>query len=133
LQSRLTSSQVLPGTSFTGILDEALHFEGRTVAARGSLITGKVVAVKLAGATPGYVRLTLVSMNLNDKSVPVQTSDAFLKDQANNDVELIAGPTEAKGTGVQPASAQFADSETNPGFRGRRFTVRLTRPILLPN
>jgi len=134
LQSSLTSSQVLPGASFTGVLDEALHFEGRTVAARGSLVTGKVVGVKPAGTTPGYVRLTLVSMNVNDRSVPVQTSDAFLKDQANNYVELTAGPTDVKAAGIQPAAgAQITDSKESHGVRGRRFTVRLIRPILLPN
>ena len=52
----------------------------KTVVPRGTLVTGSVMATKASELhDPGYLRLTLVSMVVNGKTIPLRTSSVFAK------------------------------------------------------
>ena len=63
------------------MLDEALEINGKTVAPTGAPLSGRVVAARESGRlhNAGYLRLTLISITLNGKEAPIQTSSLFVK------------------------------------------------------
>ena len=81
LQSPVSSSVSQSGDSFDAVLDDPLIIDGQTVAPRGAPVTGRVLAAKASGnlKEPGFLRVTLVSLSVNGKSVPIQTSIIFEK------------------------------------------------------
>jgi len=81
LQESLSSATAQEGQSFSAVLDEPMVAEGQTIAPAGTLVTGRVVAARQSGHLHdvGYLRLTLSSVTLNGKAVPLQTSSLFVK------------------------------------------------------
>jgi hypothetical protein len=82
-------------------LDEPIVIEGRTVAARGAAVTGRVLAAKASGRLhdPGYLRIALVSLKVGGKPVSVATSSIFAKGGAhqNRNLAMMGG---GAGTGA---------------------------------
>ncbi|HZU31964.1 MAG TPA: hypothetical protein VFB79_12675 [Candidatus Angelobacter sp.] len=80
LQQALSSVTSHPGQTFSAVLDEPLIVDGQTLAAQGTAVKGKVVAANEAGHLhhAGYLRITLCSITLNGKDVPLQTNSMFV-------------------------------------------------------
>jgi|SRR5438270_4685813 len=80
LQQAISSSTAQPGQNFSAVLDEPLVMEGQTLAPRGAAVTGKIVAARESGHlhNTGYLRITLTSMTLNGKTIPLQTNSLFV-------------------------------------------------------
>jgi hypothetical protein len=99
LQSSISSATASPGESFDAVLDEPLVVKGETVAPRGAPVTGRVVEAKSSGHLhdSGYLRLTLSSITIHGKAVPMQTSSLFAKGANHNkrNLALIGGGTGA--------------------------------------
>src|SRR5215471_19226739 len=95
MQSSVSSASAEPGERFEAVLDEPLVIEGRTVAPAGTAVSGRVIAAKKSGRlhNPGYLRLTLVSMNVGGKNIPLQTSTVFAKggSHKNRNLAMIGG------------------------------------------
>lgn len=129
ISSALRIDQVQPGDSVLAVLDRPLFFEGRTVAARGSAVLCRVLSTSLPSPphSPGYLRLTIVSVAIGDKATSVHTSGAALRARTGTRDELEAG--NSKGREIANSVSDVPDN----GFLGRRFTVRLTQDIILPN
>ena len=54
--------------------------EGQTEIQRGSAVTGRVLAAKDSGRhSRGYLRLALVSLNVEGKPMAIQTASLFIK------------------------------------------------------
>lgn len=81
LQQSITSRTAQAGENFSAVLDEPLEIDGKTIAPSGTTLNGRVVAARESGRlhNAGYLRLTLVSITLNGKDVPVQTSSLFVQ------------------------------------------------------
>lgn len=81
LQSAISSGSSRSGEHFEAVVDDAVVIDGRTVLARGTKIEGRVLAAKASGRPkdPGYLRLTLSNLLLNDVAVPVRTNSIFVK------------------------------------------------------
>lgn len=81
LQQPISSSTAEQGQSFSAVLDEALVANGRVVAPEGTAVSGHVVAARKSGRLhdTGYVRLTLSSLTINGKEIPIQTSSVFVE------------------------------------------------------
>jgi hypothetical protein len=81
LQEPISSTTAKEGQSFSAVLDEPVMAEGQVIAPQGTLVTGRVVAARQSGRMhdAGYLRLTLSSITINGKAVPVQTSSLFVK------------------------------------------------------
>jgi hypothetical protein len=80
LQQSISSATAQSGQNFSAELDEPLVVEGQTLAPKGAPVTGKVVAARESGHmhNAGYLRITLSSITLNGKTVPLQTNSVFV-------------------------------------------------------
>jgi len=140
LQLAFSSADSRAGASFQAVLDEPLVVAGKTVVPRGTPVTGSVVAAKASGGehNPGYLRVTLVSIAMDGKSVALQTSSIFAKGGVYERRKLPAiKRSEADSKGVAAAVASLNGSEFSPGqadarfSTGRRLTFRLSQPLHL--
>ena len=153
LQNAISSASNRTGDEFTAVLDEPLMADGKTVAPRGAAVKGRVLAARSSGRlnNSGYLRLSLVSVELNGKAVPVHTSSVFASGGAHKkrNVALIGGGAGtgavigaiagggkgaliggAVGAGAGTAGA-YATGKKDVSFGSeRRLTFRLTQPLV---
>ncbi len=152
LQQSLSSASARSGDPFDAVLDDPIVVDGQTVAPRGAAVTGRVVAARGSGHlhNSGYLRLTLASITIAGKPVPVETSSMFIMGGAhkNRNLALIGGGTGAGaligalaggGKGALIGSAigaaggtgvAYATGEKDVGFAAeRRLGFRLTQSV----
>jgi hypothetical protein len=142
LQSALSSAKSRMGDSFPAVIDDPVIVAGRTIALRGATVTGSIVAAKASGDLhdPGYLRVTLTSIVVNGKTVPLRTSSIFAK---GGSYGKRVGPTTrisaADGHGVPAGSALQPAKGDEPSFTlghgdvrfstGHRLTFRVAQPL----
>jgi hypothetical protein len=141
LQRPLSSADFQAGDSFQAVLDEPLIVAGATLAPRGSPVTGSVVAAKPSSGPHdlGYLRLTLESIALNGKSIPLQTSSIFAKGASykkRKSPTMQAGGTDAlvetNGNSKNETGASSYPRHGDVKFStGHRLTFRLAQPLHL--
>jgi hypothetical protein len=80
LQQPISSVTAQSGQNFSAVLDEPLAVDGQTLAPTGAVVTGMVVAARESGHFngAGYLRITLTSILLNGKNVPMQTNSMYV-------------------------------------------------------
>jgi hypothetical protein len=95
LQSAVSSATSRPGDQFDAVLAAPLKVDDKTVAPAGTAVTGRVVNAEKSGRLehPGVISVSLVSMSLNGRSVPLSTSTVSAKGQSHKgrNVKWIAG------------------------------------------
>jgi hypothetical protein len=154
LQAALSSASSEPGQEFDAVLQEPLVINGQTVVAKGTPVIGRVVAARHSGRlhNSGYIRIALVSVEINGKQVPVQTSSLFAAggSHKNRNLAWIGGSTAGgaiigalagggKGAAIGSlvgagggTTAAYATGEKNVGFAAERtLSFRLTQPLSL--
>lgn len=152
LQQSISSATAQSGQNFSAELDEPLVVEGQTLAPKGAPVTGKVVAARESGHmhNAGYLRITLSSITLNGKTVPLQTNSVFVSGGSYKKRNLAfigggagggallgalmgGGKGAAIGTTVGAAggtTAAYATGKKEVGFIAeRRLGFRLTQPL----
>ena len=144
LRLALSSADSRPGDSFQAILDEPIVVAGQTVLPRGALVSGTVVAAKAGGhePDPGYLRVTLSSIAVNGKPIPLQTSSIFAKGRAYGgrrgpQLKRSAGDAQVAAAQSAMGSGNGSEPRFNPGqsdvrfSTDRRLTFRLAQPLHL--
>ena len=81
LQSTISSQTSHTGDSFSATIDQPIEIDGQSIVPSGTSASGRVLEAKAAqGAQePGYLRIILVSLDLNGHSIPIETSSIFAK------------------------------------------------------
>lgn len=154
LQQAISSSTAEPGQNFSAVLDEPLMVSGRLIASEGALVTGRVVAARKSGHlyNAGYLRVTLSSLTVNGKQIPIQTSSVFVEGGSfkNRNLAYIGGGAASNllpkglangdngsliGSMVGPGgdtSAAYVVGKTEVGFAAdRRMGFRLVAPLTI--
>jgi hypothetical protein len=152
LQSTVSSATSHAGDEFEATLDEPIVIDGKTVAAEGSQVMGRVLAARHSGRLrhPGYLRIALTSLTLNGKAVPVRSSSVMVAGASHNRRNLawigggagggaLIGAIASGGSGALIGSAigaaggttaAFATGKKDVGFAAeRRLTFHLTRVV----
>ena len=81
LEGSLTGSRATIGKPFHGRVEEPVVVDGRTVIPRDAEVKGRVESARLPkpDGHGGYLRLTLDSIHVDDKEVPLVTSSLFAR------------------------------------------------------
>lgn len=115
LQKELTADHPDSSTTFDAVVDHAIVVEGATLVTRGANAIGRVESANtsMMKQDQGYVRLTLATLSIGGRELPVQTASLFARGQADAPLE-------------NQAAKPVVHLE-----KGRRLTFRLTEPVLL--
>ncbi len=81
LKSPLTAQNGGSNATFEAIVDDAVVVDGNTLIPKGTVASGRVGAVRISNLQPdrGYVRLTLESLSMDGRSLPLQTANLFAR------------------------------------------------------
>lgn len=126
LEKSLSIARVHAGDTFTASVADPLTFEGDTLIAAGTAVTGRVESaqrsVERPGATPdpGYLGLILDAISVDGRATTLQTSSLFTSGTIQRRAGIYSG---GSGSGVPPNPLRIR--------KGRRLTFRLTSPVTL--
>ena len=97
----------MPETLSARLLDEPITIDGKTLVARGTPATGRVLEAKPSASSrgsspegalePGYLRIVLVSLNVGGRPVMIETSSIFAKGGPREERNPPAGAASAAG------------------------------------
>lgn len=140
LQVALSSEDARTGQSFDAVLDEPVMVAGKVMVPKGATVSGSVVTAMASRSLhqPGYLRLTLSSIVVNGRAVPLQTSSIFAKGASYGKREASAavGQGAASESALDPADGTESSLIPSPPdvkfSTGRRFNFRLAQPLRLP-
>ena len=131
LNESLPGAKSKAGEPFTASLDDPVVVNGNTTLPRGTTVRGRVESMRAAviQGNRGYLRLTLASMRVDGRDVPLETSSLFARGQA-----LIPGTAVSAAFSPSKASNVVIEDRSAPVHveKGRLLTFRLASPVSCP-
>jgi len=154
MRSTLSSATASSGQNFEATLEEPLVIDGQTIAPRGADVTGTVVDAKSSGRLhkPGYLRITLSSIDVKGKPAEIETSSVLVQGGSHKkrNWAIIGGSTAGGaligglaggGKGALIGSAIGAGGSTGVAYgtgkkdvsisAERALSFRLTQPLTI--
>jgi hypothetical protein len=142
MQAAMSSANSRVGESFEAVVDEPVIVAGKIVVPRGTTVTGSVLEARASRSLqqPGYLRVTLESIVVNGKAVPLRASSIFAKgaSYAKRETPTVTR-SGANGKAELTESALGSAHGTEPSLlpahadarfsTGRRLTFRLAQPL----
>jgi hypothetical protein len=125
LQKALSSAWSGTGDTFSATLDEPLVIDGQTLVGRGTTATGRVLEASPSrnAFEPGYLRIVLVSLNVNGRPVTIETSSIFAKGGAKEERK--------QPSGAPPGARQKGGDRDIVFGTDRRLSFRLAQTVEL--
>jgi hypothetical protein len=127
LEQSLSGAKSIAPTDFTALLADPIIIDGTTLIEKGASVSGHIEAAD-ASTNPGsgFVRLTLSSVEVDGRSLPLQTSSLFAR-----------GKLRQVTTTSIPENDPFMPFHSRPSGiidlkEGRRLTFRLTEELEIP-
>jgi hypothetical protein len=105
--------------TFAGIVDEPVVTDGKIAVPRGATVTGRIEAAPASDGVRGrgYIRLTLDTITIAGKTMPLRTSSLFVRGSAG------------EGSGPGQEEAEQAHAAVTRLQKGRRLTFRLAATV----
>jgi hypothetical protein len=128
LESSLSSAKLDIGRTFVAVVDEPVGIGGSTIVSRAR-VRGRVESARVSDVRrdAGYVRLTLESIRIDGRDVPLQTSSLFARGTAGDAPAGHSGDWSAETSRL--AQSRAAHSTIIRLKKGRRLTFRLTEDV----
>ncbi|HEY6339814.1 MAG TPA: hypothetical protein VIW68_15085 [Candidatus Sulfotelmatobacter sp.] len=123
LEKQISTDRASAEATFTAVVDEPVLVDGKIAVPRGAFVTGEIESAPASDVGPGrgYIRLTLDTITIAGKKLPLRTSSLFVRGSA--------------GEVLSSDSAQDQDEPTSPTVKhlqtGRRLTFRLAATVPL--
>ncbi|MFZ0685484.1 MAG: hypothetical protein WAM89_08055 [Terriglobales bacterium] len=130
LQTAVSSATSHVGDRFYAIVDQPVEIDGQTLVARGTAATGRVLEAKAAGDArenspeAGYLRIVLVSLTVEGKTVAVYTSSIFARGGSRDERNAGAGGA----SGMQRTEKEKVNKDVEFGV-DRHLNFRLAQTI----
>jgi hypothetical protein len=117
---RLGTDRTGEEATFTGVVDEPVILDGKIAVPSGATVTGRIEAARGSdgGHGRGYIRLTLETITIAGKTLPLRTSSLFVRGTAGG----VVSP--------EKDEAEQAHPTVNRLQKGRRLTFRLAATVL---
>ena len=105
--------------TFAGVVDEPVVMDGKIAVPRGATVTGRIEAGAGIrwGRGRGYIRLTLDTITIAGKTLPLRTSSLFVRGTAGE----AMSPGQNQGEPEHPTVTRLQ--------KGRRLTFRLAATV----
>jgi hypothetical protein len=125
LGDSLSESQPNSGGRFVALVQDPIVINGNTLVARGAMVRGRLESARSSAfrGNRSYLRLTLVSIQVNGQDVPLQTSSLFTRGLPNSAVQTAYSPA---------ASVNHESDHAVRLQKGRFLTFRVSSPVSLP-
>ena len=119
LKNAISTDNLGSSGNFDAVLDDAVLIAGSALLPRGASVAGRVESSQTSSLrnNRGYIRLTLDSVNVAGRDLPIQTSSLFVRGN-------LGDARSADGA----SSLQIVRLDS-----GRRLTFRLTEPAFISN
>jgi hypothetical protein len=129
LESSLSSAGLDIGKTFVAVVAEPVVIGGDTVVSREATVRGRVESARVSDVRrgAGYVRLTLESIRIEGKDVPLQTSSLFARGTAGD--ASAVHPSAGTADTFRIAQSHPAQATIIRLKKGRRLTFRLTEAL----
>jgi hypothetical protein len=146
LRDSITDAKPDSGTVFVASVQDPVVIDGNMLVARDTIVSGRLESALSSGVGShrSYLRLTLVSIQVNGQDVPLQTSSLFARGEVLGSMTKTAtaktatAKTVTDKTATTKAALSQAAAVTVEGARGvhlpkgRFLTFRISSPVSLP-
>jgi hypothetical protein len=136
LNDALPGAKSKAGETFTASLDDPVVVNGSMMLPRGTTVRGSVESVRVAvlKGNRGYLRLTLASLRVDGRDVPLETSSLFARGQVVRGQELTLGTAVNADFPPSKVSNAMIGDGSAPVYveKGRLLTFRLASPVSCP-
>jgi hypothetical protein len=115
VESQIFTDRTGEEGTFSGVVDEPVVIDGKIAVPRGATATGRIEAAPVSdrGRGRGYIRLTLDTITIAGKTMPLRTSGLFVRGAAGE----VLSPGQNHEEPARPTVTHLQ--------KGRRLTFRL--------